>query len=160
MECEVHRVCLFLTYHHRIQHSLNETVASWNLHKVRTAGNKTPLALYQLSREKAINQGYWTGDPGDDVGAVSDNYGEDPRERFSPADELADDPHTADYRDFENDVEMEREAGIFVNDDEEIKAAKECLDGYDFEAEDGNFGLDVYCNAVTRLTALIYSDSS
>ena len=149
-----HRVCLFLTYHHRIQRSLDETVASWNLHKVRTAGNKTPLALYQLSREKAINQGYWTGDPGDNVGSVRDGYGEDPNEGFSPADELAADPQAADYRDF--DVEMEREAGIFVNDDEEIQAAKECLEGYEFEADDGNFGIDIYCNAVTRLTALMY----
>ncbi|KJA13050.1 hypothetical protein HYPSUDRAFT_209869 [Hypholoma sublateritium FD-334 SS-4] len=113
MESEVQRVCLFLTYHKRIQHSLDETVASWNLHKVRTAGNKTPLALYQLSREKAINQGYWTGDPGDDVTDISENYGEDPNEAYSPADELAEDPNAADNRDFENDVEMEREAGIF-----------------------------------------------
>lgn len=154
MESEVQRVCLFLTYHNRIQHSLDETVASWNLHKVRTAGNKTPLALYQLSREKAINQGYWTGDPGDDVTDISENYGEDPNEAYSPADELAEDPNAADNRDFENDVEMEREAGIFVNNDEEIEAARECLGDYDFTADDGNFGIDIYCNAVTRLTAL------
>ena len=135
MENKIHRVCLFLTYHHRIQHSLDETVASWNLHKVRTAGNKTPLALYQLSREKAINQGYWTGDPGDDVDSVSDsNYGKDPNEGFAPADELANDPQATDYHDFESNADMEREAGIFVNDDEEICVAKECLDGYDFHA--------------------------
>ena len=117
--------------------SLDETVASWNLHKVRTAGNKTPLALYQLSREKAINQGYWTGDPGDDVDSVSDsNYGKDPNEGFAPADELANDPQATDYHDFESNADMEREAGIFVNDDEEIRVAKECLDGYDFHAND------------------------
>ena len=159
MESDIHRVCLFLTYHHRIQHSLDETVASWNLHKVRTAGNKTPVALYQLSREKAINQGYWTGDPGDDVDNVSDNYGEDINEAFAPADELTEDPQTADYRDFGDDVEGEREAGIFVNDDEEIEAAKERLGDYNFAADDGNFGIDVYCNAITRLTALMYPNN-
>lgn len=158
MESEIHRVCLFLTYQHRIQHSLDETVTSWNLHKLRTAGNKSPWAIYQLSREMAINQGYWTGDPGDDVNAVPDDYGDDPNEGFSPADELAADPKAADYTDLENDVEKEREAGIFVNDDEEIRAAKECLDGMDFEADDGNFGIDIYCKSVTLLTSLMYSE--
>ena len=33
-------------------------------------------------------------------------------------------------------------AGIFLNDDEEIKMAQECLDGMDFNEDDGNFGID------------------
>ncbi|KIM39447.1 hypothetical protein M413DRAFT_446950 [Hebeloma cylindrosporum] len=154
MDSLIHRVCLFLTYHLRIQHSLDETVASWNLHKVRTAGNKTPLALYQLSKEEAIHRGYWTGDPGDSADAIDPGYGVDDQGSFPPADELEHDPTEPNYNGLA-DTEMERDAGIFVNDDEEIKAAKECLEGMDFDKDDGNFGIDVYCEAIARLAALM-----
>ncbi|KAF9544594.1 hypothetical protein CPC08DRAFT_649584 [Agrocybe pediades] len=157
MENPIQRVCLFLTYENRIQSSLDTTVASWNLHKVRTAGNKTPLALYQISREEAINRGYWTGDPGDDITNVGEDYGRDLHESFPPADELAEDPSEPSYRKMTR--EEEREAGIFVDDDEEIAEARELLKGLDFERDDGNFGIDVYCEAVSRLTALACGES-
>ncbi|KAF8953974.1 hypothetical protein BDZ97DRAFT_1678437 [Flammula alnicola] len=153
MESAIHRVCLFLTFHQRIQNSLDETVASWNLHKVRTAGNKTPLALYQISREQAINQGYWTGDPGDPLEEINAEYGVDGEESFPPADELEHDPTQPNYEEFPS-RNAERDAGIFLNDDEEIDAARAALEGMNFEFDDGNFGIDVYCEAITRLTAI------
>ncbi|KAF4615590.1 hypothetical protein D9613_012906 [Agrocybe pediades] len=158
MENPIQRICLFLTYQHRIQISLDSTVASWNLHKVRTAGNKSPVALYQISREQAINRGYWTGDPGDDIRDVGDDYGRDLHESFPPADELAEDPSEPSYT--QMTPEEERQAGIFVDDDEEIRDARELLKDIDFEEDDGNFGIDIYCEAVTRLTALVSGEAN
>ncbi|KAJ7844514.1 hypothetical protein B0H14DRAFT_2358574 [Mycena olivaceomarginata] len=63
----IHCACLFLVYQPRIQASLDRTRDDWNHHKIRTERNKTPLALYEISREAAMKQGYWTGDPGDDL---------------------------------------------------------------------------------------------
>ncbi|KAF9473767.1 hypothetical protein BDN70DRAFT_908769 [Pholiota conissans] len=145
MESSIHRVCLFLTYHLRIQHSLDETVTLWNLHKIRMAGN---------NREHAINSGYWTGDPGDSVEEATDpHYGDNEEESFPPADKLQTDPTAPNYDDFA-DPASERDEGICINADEEIEAARRCLDGIDFNADDGNFGIDVYCSAVMKLTAL------
>jgi hypothetical protein len=130
-------------------------VASWNLHRVRTAGNKSPLALHQLSKEKATNRGYWTGDPGDDIETASDPlYGQDPAELSPPFDELAHDPRAPDSQEYPN-VSAEREAGILVNDDREICKVQEILKGLgvDWLAEDGNWGIDVYCHAVVVVTS-------
>lgn len=137
---------------HPTQKSLDETVTSWNLHKVQTAGNKTPLATYQLSREKAITQGYWTGDPGDDEDMASNPlYGYDFNERSPPADEVASDPEAPDLGEYE-DLKAEREAGVFVNDDEEIWEAREILKDMDCSVDDGNSGIDIYCEAVLCIT--------
>ena len=119
MESALNCICLFITFQRQMQQSLDETVATWNLHKVRTAGNKTPLALYQLSREQAINQGYWTRDPGNDLDAVDTMYGEDGKAGLPPANKLSDDPVDRSHWEFFS-TDEERNAGIFVVDDEEI----------------------------------------
>ncbi|KIM37172.1 hypothetical protein M413DRAFT_13523 [Hebeloma cylindrosporum] len=134
MDSLIHRVCLFLTYYLCIQHSLDETITAWHLHKLQTAGNKTPLALYQLSKEKAIHRGYWTSDQGDPMDGVDSRYGVDEQKNFPPADELEQDPIEPNYDGFAN-MKRERDAGIFLNDDEEIKVAKACLE--DFNEDDG-----------------------
>ena len=88
-----HLVCLYLVYQPRIQESLDRTIKSWNDHKIRTAGNRTPNALFQLSKEKAINSGYWRSDPGDDAQDVGEDYGEDHEACTAPpAEELEEDP--------------------------------------------------------------------
>ncbi|KDR71498.1 hypothetical protein GALMADRAFT_143763 [Galerina marginata CBS 339.88] len=138
----------------RIQLSLDQTVASWNLHKVRTAGNKTPLAIYQLSREQAITQGYWTGDAGDNIGDIDGEYGIDGGEGFPPLDELAVDPEAANHSQF-SDKDSERRAGLFVVDDEDIEDARSKLADMEFLENDGNFGVDTFCKAVVRLTAAL-----
>jgi hypothetical protein len=86
-------VCLFIIFLPCIQKSLDETLASWNLHKFRTTKNKTPLAIYELGREMAINRGYSTGNPGDDLATASHpSYGGDGSAPLPPSDELANDP--------------------------------------------------------------------
>ncbi|KAF7377166.1 Type B [Mycena sanguinolenta] len=98
MESLIDRVCLYIVFQPRIQASLDETLGSWNLHKLCTANNKSPRAIYELSHEKAINHGYWTGDPGDDlVTALDPSYAEDSNEPLPPLDELHDDPVAPDY---------------------------------------------------------------
>ncbi|KAK7034254.1 hypothetical protein R3P38DRAFT_2772390 [Favolaschia claudopus] len=152
MENPIHRVCLFVVFQPRIQKSLDETIASWNLHKLRTAGNKSPHAIFQLSREKAINRGYWTGDPGDPLSTASDpHYGQDPDAPLPPAEELQTDPTAADYTEYP-DVAAEREAGVVINDDDEVSECREILSGMDFLSDDGNWGIDLYCTAVMRIT--------
>ncbi|KAJ7854131.1 hypothetical protein B0H13DRAFT_1903773 [Mycena leptocephala] len=61
---------------------------SYYLHKLRTANNKSPFAIYKLSREKAINGGYWT-----DLIASHPSYGDDPNEPFLPSMDLVLTPH-------------------------------------------------------------------
>jgi hypothetical protein len=58
MDSPIDRVCLYIVLQPRIQASLDETRTSWNLHKMRTANHKSPRAIYELSREKAVNRGY------------------------------------------------------------------------------------------------------
>ncbi|KDR65162.1 hypothetical protein GALMADRAFT_162466 [Galerina marginata CBS 339.88] len=153
MENQIHRVALFLVFQSRIQKSLDRTTASWNAHKIRTAGNRTPIAIYELSRETAIREGYWTGDPGDDIDNVDDFYGyDDGAGIVPPAAEAAGDPIAPRSDHFATDDEAHR-AGIFVNNDDEIHEAKEILSDLDLTADDGNWGIDTFCEAILRLSA-------
>ncbi|KAK6971534.1 Integrase catalytic domain-containing protein, partial [Favolaschia claudopus] len=153
MENPIHRICLYIVFQPRIQLSLDETRSSWNLHKIRTAGNKTPMAIYELSKTRAINRGYWNSDPGDDIPTASNpTYGEDPEEQLPPADELSGDPVAADHTEFP-EATAERDAGVFVNADDEIRAAAELLIELNLAEDDGNWGVDLYCRAVIVLTS-------
>ncbi|KAK6980558.1 hypothetical protein R3P38DRAFT_2809044 [Favolaschia claudopus] len=134
MENPIHRVCLFVVFQPRIQKSLDETIASWNLHKVRTTGNKSPHAIFQLSREKAINH---------------------PEAPLPPAGELQTDPTAADYTEYP-DVAAEREAGVVINDDDEVSECREILSGMDFLSDDGNWGIDLYSVLQILLTLRIF----
>ncbi|KAJ8093926.1 hypothetical protein PM082_009804 [Marasmius tenuissimus] len=149
MEDPIHRICLYVVYQPRIQASLNRTMASWNRHRMCTASNQSPLALYELSRETAINCGYWTGDPGDDINTASGpNYGEEDGE-LPPLDELRADPRHPEYRKYECSAQ-ERADGVFVNDDDEIAEGREFFSNQEFDTtrDDENWGIDVYCEAV------------
>jgi hypothetical protein len=163
MENTVHRVCLFIVYQPRIQASLDRTRHSWNLHKIRTAGNKTPVALYELSKEFAIQRGFWTGDPGDDMAtASSEMYGHDPDAPVPPQDELRDDPEGRNGSDeqLHGDSEHMRQTGIHVNDDDEISWAREILSVFDLDREDGNWAIDIYCEAVVYLSSYVAEHST
>ncbi|KAF7310168.1 Integrase catalytic domain-containing protein [Mycena indigotica] len=152
MENAIERVCLFLVYQPRIQAALDRARNAWNHHKIRTERNKTPIAIYELSREKAIRLGYWTGDPGDNIGEVSADYGVDGDGPQPPLDELASDPIAADYTEHTSS-EAEQAAGIFVNDSSEVDEMRKTLGDFDLGAEDGNHGMDVYCQAVLLATS-------
>ncbi|THU75827.1 hypothetical protein K435DRAFT_880109 [Dendrothele bispora CBS 962.96] len=104
-------------------------------------------------KEKAINQGYWCNNPGDNhVETASDpTYGQEDGQ-LPPLDELADDPENSDYTKY-NSKDDEKAAGLFVNDDDEIVEGKEYFSqcGFDWEREDNNWGIDIYCEAVTQM---------
>lgn len=157
-ENEIHLICLYLVYQPRVQKSLDETRTSWNNHGVRTARNKTPLAMYHLSKEYAINAGYWHSDAGDQQEGVDESYGQEDSERFRPpASELREDPVAPRSDEFAG-VEEEKEAGILVTDDEDIAEAREILGDMDFGKDDGSYGVDLFCEAVLRL-AMAYKES-
>lgn len=167
MESPIDRVCLYLVFQPRIQQSLDETVVSWNNHKIRTAGNKSPIAIYELSRQHAINRGYWTGDPGDDIETASNPlYGHDPSAPAPPADELLDDPTELEDDDSEadgtteKDTEKEKSSGICVNEEEEIEVVRDVLKDWDLAVEDGNHGIDMYCQAVLAVTSYFTTNDS
>jgi hypothetical protein len=46
---------------------------------------------------------------------------------------------------------MERDDGILVNGDEELDAARSILGDFDCDREDGNWGIEVFCEAVIRM---------
>lgn len=137
-ENQVHRLCLFLVFSPRIQASLDRTIAAWNNHKIRTARSRTPIALFELSREVAIRKGYWTGDPGDQE--IDAFYGCDGDAPLPPQDELdedpvegADDPPAGDSANLESEEEAD------------LEAARSALFDMDFQEEDNNWGIDIYC---------------
>jgi hypothetical protein len=100
-----------------------------------------------------VNRGYWTGDPGDDLATASHpSYGEDSNEPLPPLDELANDPEAPDYTEFP-DATAEREAGVFVNDNDEVAEMREALGDFDYLADDGNWGINAYCRAVALATS-------
>ncbi|KAJ6471144.1 hypothetical protein C8R47DRAFT_1200291 [Mycena vitilis] len=109
-------------------------------------------SIDRLSREKAINRGYWTSDPGDDVATASDpSYGVDSNEPLPPLDELAKDPDTLDTSEFA-DAAAEQDAEVYVNHDEEVEEMRTALGDIDYMADDGNWGIDAYCRAVLVAT--------
>lgn len=143
------RLCLFLVFHPRIQASLNRTRDAWNFHKVRTAKNKTPVALWNLSQMEAISRGYWTGDPGDPADIAADLfYGCDGDAPLPPEDEIVEDPSEL--------LDREPEAtGTAQTIDVDLDNAREVLEGFYFEEDDGNWGIDVYLRAVESMYALM-----
>jgi hypothetical protein len=155
MENPVHQICLFLVYKPLIQASLDRTISSWNLHKIRTAHNRSPVAMYELSREKAIQRGYWTGDPGDDVCTASGaEYGLDPNSHPPPTQEQmgeADGPSAEPL----GDNEQLRGAGLQLNAEEELEAAEEMLadGGVDYTADEKDGGMGAYCTTVAYMEA-------
>ncbi|KAJ7868032.1 hypothetical protein B0H14DRAFT_3558313 [Mycena olivaceomarginata] len=50
-------------------------------------------------------------------------------------------------------IDVEREAGICLNNDEELADVRELMADFDFAKDDENWGINVYCEAVTLLTA-------
>jgi hypothetical protein len=86
-----------------MQTSLDAIVVSWNHHKGQMAANKSCIAIYKLSRQHAINHGYWSSDPGDDIATASDpSYGHDPTIPIPPADKIATDPSAPIAKDYPN----------------------------------------------------------
>ncbi|KAK0226821.1 hypothetical protein EDD85DRAFT_958590 [Armillaria nabsnona] len=155
MEEGVHRTCLFLTFQPRIQASLNRTLHAWNHHGIRTKKNKTPVAIYELSRQKAITRGYWTGDPGDDVGIIQFDpmYGVDQQGPLPPAAECIDDPEPGGAE--PGDPVSQRQSGIFINLDDELDTVQEIMASFDWIREDSNWGIGVYVEAVIWLETLL-----
>ncbi|KAF7353177.1 Ethylene-and jasmonate-responsive plant defensin [Mycena sanguinolenta] len=157
MEEPIHAACLFLVFQPRIQGSLDRTRDAWNHHKIRTAGHRTPIALYELSRETAIARGYWTGDMGGDLQTASDPlYGYDGEAPNPPAGSELDSEALSPVP---TGIQAEREAGICLNDDEELARVQEVMHDFDFAEDDGNWGIDVYCKAVLLLSSRLSASS-
>ncbi|KAK7012462.1 hypothetical protein R3P38DRAFT_2550252 [Favolaschia claudopus] len=150
MENPVHSACLFLVFQRRIQAALDRARDAWNHHHMRTQHDKTPIAIYELSRTAAITRGYWTGDPGDDMDAASDPlYGFDGDAPLPPSGL----PEPLERINQPTGTAEERESGILVNGDEDLAAAAELLGDFDCDRDDGNWGIEVYCEAVVRMTS-------
>jgi hypothetical protein len=52
-------------------------------------------------------------------------------------------------------VAAEKEAGIFLNDDGELNDVRSLMEDFDFDENDGNWGIDVYCRAVILLSSVM-----
>ncbi|CAA7263531.1 unnamed protein product [Cyclocybe aegerita] len=77
-----------------------------------------------------------------------------------PADELAQDPR-APHSDWFPLPEAERDAGIFINGDDEIQAAQDILgEDFDYDADDDNNSIDVYCEALFRMESFLNAQAS
>ncbi|KAJ7612597.1 hypothetical protein FB45DRAFT_843087 [Roridomyces roridus] len=156
MDNIVHSTCLYLVFVSRIQASLDRTRDAWNHHKIRTEQSRTPIAMYELSREAAIRRGYWTGDPGDDGVVIDELYGFDGH-AAAPA-EPRDEP--LERMEQPTNVPEERTTGILLNTDEELFAARDLLPGFDWARDDGNWGIDVYCEAVVLMNSVLAASKS
>ena len=67
------------------------------------------------------------------------------------------DPRSRDDREITS-VEEERKVGIVVNEEMELQLARDVLEGLDLTREDGNWGIDVYCQAVVIMKANLNID--
>ncbi|KAJ3859648.1 hypothetical protein EV359DRAFT_50527 [Lentinula novae-zelandiae] len=143
MSNSIQHLCLFVVFQPRIQESLSCTADAWNHHWLRTEGHKSPVAIYELSREYAKTRGYWTGDPGDDIHtAQHPSYG------FEPEETLGD-----------HQVREEDSDSIQVNEDGDVTFVHEAFEhmDFDFRHDNGNWGIEVYCEAVQRLKVFVES---
>ncbi|KAK0190261.1 hypothetical protein F5146DRAFT_1000321 [Armillaria mellea] len=88
------------------------------------------------------------GSPGDNVDEVRSNpycgVGGDINDNYPFA------PPEIDHA-----IHEEDEANMALNDDEDIKFVKELMGNFDFEVEDSNWGIEVYCEAVITLSAIV-----
>lgn len=152
MKIRIHRIALFLVFQPRIQHTLDSMMMAWNNHRLRGEGNRSPNYIFDASRRKAIQEGYWNTDPGDSILDASDPlYGVDEQDGTSvPTSELEDESEM---------VEEEIETGVRVNADEELSQAQSLLPGFKYEKEDGNWGIEVYLEVV-RTLAVCYPDEA
>jgi hypothetical protein len=149
----VHRTCLFLIFQPRIQQSLDRAQEAWNHHRLSSERDKTPVAIYELSRQAAITQAYWTGDPGDDIGLLSDPlYGVDGEAPSPP-------PETTENDGLERLEQPEgaaaQRSGGIVLDDDELQDTRRLLGDFDCDRDDGNWWIAVYCEAVVRMISNI-----
>jgi hypothetical protein len=96
--------------------------------------------MFQLSRERAMNRGYWNLDPGDDLPiALQDGYGE---EEVQPRNNDGGEPEQPD--DTEED-ETGTDPLEFINADEDIQYVYGILSArMDLYSDDGNWGLYTY----------------
>ena len=144
MSNNTHWICLYLVFQPQIQASLDCTHEAWNHHQIQTVHHCTPIAMFELSQEEAIDRGYWTGDPEDDVEAVDEFYGEDFEGRVPMAAAEA-----------ENDDDK---AATFLDADEEIVDAHNKMEGFDLLEDDDNWGIEVFCRAVLHLASHNWSN--
>jgi hypothetical protein len=143
----IHRATLFVVFQPRIQADLEAMIGGWNIHKVRTAENQAPEAMWHLGRLMAHQGGYWE-DPVDE--GVGDDYGIDGAavERLGPervAEMEAEDVAAAAQ---DND---EGELGQGGPKDDDIDAVSKLLEGFDLARDDGRYGMIVYLEAVERV---------
>jgi len=151
----IHHAALYLVYQPHIQASLDRTREAWNLHKIRTAGNRSPIALFELGRTQAINGGYWHTNPGDPTEqAQQANYGLDPDAPVPPADELTEDPVN------NNGQEDNAHHGASLKTDAELDMAAHLLKDMDLEEEDEDWGIGMYRRAVHVLESGLGEDVS
>ncbi len=87
--------------------------------------------MYKLSRKVLMLQDVWTGDVGDDVLCIDRYYGVD--EGNDTGIKIPVNPSNTN---------------ISLNKDEDIEEVCQLLGNFDFEADDGNWGINVYCQAV------------
>jgi hypothetical protein len=152
MENPIHRVSLYLVYQPRIQASLDRCRDAWNLHQMTTEHHRSPWGMYQLSKAKAIREGYWHSDPGDDIPTARDpHYGDDDGP-LPPEEELASDPLFEDHSAY-RDMAEEYVAGVFVTADEEIAYGASLMSETDLHRDDGNDGIDVFCEVVLLMAS-------
>ncbi|KXN92722.1 hypothetical protein AN958_07220 [Leucoagaricus sp. SymC.cos] len=145
MDVEIHCVALSLVFLLYIQKSLDSMKAFWNNHQLQTEHYLTPTALYKLSKQAAITQGYWNNNSGDDLRIVTDKYG--CKEESIDSAELAD--NCIGRRTTATDSDWKARA-----------KAQNALSKFDFSRIDGNNGIDIYCEVVIRLLVSVNSSYS
>ena len=68
-----------------------------------------------------------------------------------PVAEMQHDPEVAGEE--PSGLEVERAARVLVNGDDELTNAWDMLNGFNVDADDGNWGINVYCEVVIMLTS-------
>ena len=149
MDNVIHRTALFIVYQPLIQASLDRAREAWNNHRLRTEGHRTPRAIWELSKERAIQDGYWKSDPGDNSEVAEDPfYGWDGE--ATPGGDIDQDvlsPQTRNNNEEGDNLEADStEMASILDDARAVLGDWQMLEG-------DEWGINTYCTIVQRLEA-------
>jgi hypothetical protein len=136
----IHCATLFVIFQPRIQADLEAMIGGWNIHKVRTAQNQTPEAMWRLGRLMARQGVYWE-DPADE--GVGDDYGIDGAAVESLGPERVAEMEVEDAAVVAQD-DNKGELGQGGPKDDDIDAVCKLLEGFDLARDDGRYRMIVY----------------
>lgn len=140
----VQTMALFLVFAPRIQAAVDRAVDAWNAHQMSSEHGQEPRAMFELGRLEARRLGYWENDCPEDLERMVAEAWEETEANIIQANGGRRPSALDEYH-----------AGLRIHDDQKLNKARELLDHIDFKRDDGEWGTDVYLEAVSALSIAV-----